>query len=282
MLNNVVPLRIGLVGFGRLGRAIVRTFPGEVVAINARSARGRESEELAGGTIPFVDTGGILTTGNPDLVWLSVPDDAIRDVVRSLTETARSGSPIPAILHSSGSLGVDVLEPVADLGALTGALHPNLIVDGTRPFPSRATWGVTGSPQFLELSAKLLVRLDPRIVPVSESDRSLYHAAATLAANYPILLADFAEGLYRTIGFPDGDARAVVGAYLRSVADRVESSNPSVLPIDLMTGPIVRRDRETLEGHLNGLRRRGMHREATLLEALIELARRRLDDQDPS
>ena len=280
MLNNADPLRIGLVGFGRLGRAIVRTFPHDVVAISARTAPKRESEEIPGDRIPFVELSDILTAGEPDLVWLAVPDDAIRNVVWELAETGGSESSIPAILHSSGSLGADALEPTARLGALTGALHPNLIVDGTRPFPPRTTWGVTGSPPFLELSAKLLSGLDPILVPVSESDRSLYHAAATLAANYPILLADLAEGLYRTIGFSDGDSRAVVSAYLRSVADRVENSNPSVLPIDLMTGPIVRRDRETLEGHIEGLRGRGMRREAELLEVLIDLARRRLEDPD--
>ena len=280
MLNNADPLRIGLVGFGRLGRAIVRTFPHGVVAISARSALKRESDEILGDSVSIVDLAEIITAGKPDLVWLAVPDDAIRDVVRELAEAGGGGPSIPAILHSSGSLGADVLEPAARLGALTGALHPNLIVDGTRPFPSRTTWGVTGSPPFLALSTKLLAGLDPTLVPVSESDRTLYHAAATLAANYPILLADLAEGLYRTIGFSDGDSRAVVSSYLRSVADRVESSSPSVLPIDLMTGPIVRRDRETLEGHIEGLRSRGMRREAELLEVLIDLARRRLEDPD--
>jgi predicted short-subunit dehydrogenase-like oxidoreductase (DUF2520 family) len=258
----------------------MRTFRHDVVAVSARTGPEGGSDKIFGDEVCFVDLTEITTAGKPDLVWLAVPDNAIPEVIKVLVETVSGGSPIPAVLHSSGSLGTDVLEPVARLGALTGALHPNLIIDGTEPFPSRTIWGVTGSPPFLELSRRLLSILDPQLVLVSEQDRALYHVAATLTANYPILLADLADGLYRMIGLSHDDSRGVVSSYLRSVADRVERSESSGQPIDLMTGPIVRGDRETLEGHVKGLRSRGMQREAELLEALIGMARIRLENND--
>ena len=268
-------LRIGLVGYGRLGRAIVRTFGRQIVSVCSHSVDANGISTAAGMAVPSVSVDDIAAAYNPDLIWLAVPDDAIAEVADAIAGSHANGRR-PVLLHSSGSHGIGPLKGAEQAGFLVGALHPNLIIDGTEPLSSGATWGVTGSDEVLAVCRRLLAEIDPVLVAVDESNRTLYHVAATLVANYPIVLADLAEQLYTGIGFSDEDARRVVASYLRLVASRMESSDPTRRPVEQMTGPVVRDDRDTLLRHVRGLEERGMEPESDLLRALVDIARIRL------
>src|SRR5688572_27136657 len=106
-------LAVGVISAGRvgsvLGAALART--GHVVV--GTSAVSQASRDRADALLPGVPVESPPeVAARSDLVLLAVPDDELAGLVRGLvaTESLRAGQ---IIVHTSGALGVDVLEPAA-------------------------------------------------------------------------------------------------------------------------------------------------------------------------
>jgi predicted short-subunit dehydrogenase-like oxidoreductase (DUF2520 family) len=91
----------------------------------------------------------------------------------------------------------------------------------------------------------LATALAGRTFEVDERDRARYHATATIAASHVAGLMGQVARNAATVGVP-------LAAYLdlaRATLDNVEALGP----VDALTGPIVRRDWDTIGAHLAAL-----------------------------
>ncbi|MEV6714945.1 DUF2520 domain-containing protein [Lentzea sp. NPDC051208] len=245
-------LAVGVISAGRvgsvLGAALART--GHVVTgVSAVSQASRDrAEELLPG-IPIADPTEVAARA--DLVLLAVPDDELEGLVKGLVATGslRAGQ---IVAHTSGAMGVRVLEPAAELGALTLALHPVMTFTGRSEDLQRmsaACVGVTaadGDEVAWNVGEALVVEMDAEPVRVPEAVRPLYHSALAHGANHLITLVRDAADLLTNSGV--ANAERLLGPLLSAALDNALRHGDRAL-----TGPVARGDTGTLRKHLDVL-----------------------------
>jgi predicted short-subunit dehydrogenase-like oxidoreductase (DUF2520 family) len=225
-----------VLGRGRLGRSLTAAL---------RSAgRSVRLEPASPGARPEA-----LDAAPGALVLLAVPDGAIAEVAAAVAGDLPEGA---AAVHLSGARGLDALAPVTGHGRPAGSFHPLQPFPVERP-PSAfqdclvavdATDGETIA-RLEELAAVLGAR--PR--RVRDEQRAAYHAAASLAANMLVALADQSRLTFRSIGWSDADALDAVRSLMRGSLDNLDAVG---LP-EALSGPMRRGDAGTIAGHLTAL-----------------------------
>jgi predicted short-subunit dehydrogenase-like oxidoreductase (DUF2520 family) len=202
---------LAIVGAGRLGTALAAALRAAGVAVDG--PLGRDAA-------PVNRPGGVL---------LCVPDAEIAAAAAALP-------PGPLVGHCSGAT---TLAPLAPHEAFS--LHPLMTVPaGAAPQVFRgAGAAVAGStPRALAYARGLAERLGLRATEVADADRTAYHAAATIAANFVTTLEGAAERLAATAGVE----RALLAPLVAAAVD-----NWARLGAErALTGPIVRGDEETV------------------------------------
>lgn len=267
------PLRIGVVGAGRVGAvlaAALRAAGHEVVATAGESdaSRGRIAALLPG--VPVLKPTAVARAC--DLLLLTVPDDMLPNVVSTLAASGaiREGQDV---VHTSGRHGLAVLEPAAAVGARTVALHPAMTFTGTDvdlPRLVGCVFGVTAQEAGQPLAEQLVADLGGRISWVPEERRALYHAGLAHGANHLVTLVAQAVELL-SASYADGDhdrSAETLRPLLQAALDNALAQGDSAL-----TGPIVRGDVGTVRDHLAEVARNA----PDTLPSYVAMARATLD-----
>jgi predicted short-subunit dehydrogenase-like oxidoreductase (DUF2520 family) len=184
-----------------------------------------------------------------DLVLLTVPDDALGQLVDGLAEVGawRAGQ---LVAHVSGAHGLAVLEPAARAGALPLAFHPAMTFTGRDEDLDRllgVSYGVTAPAVLRAVAEALVVEMGGEPVWVAEELRPLYHAALVVGANHLVTLVNEAMDLLTRAGVerPGVVLAPLVGAALDNALRAGDAA---------LTGPVVRGDAGTVARHLDTLR----------------------------
>ena len=204
--------RLAIIGKGRLGRALAAALEKAGMSVEGPFGRGADG-------------------GDAPIVLLCVPDAAIADAARAVS--AREGR---LVGHCSGA---STLAPLAPHEAFS--MHPLMTVtdDGVPPRFDGAGCAVAGStPRAREIASALARRIGMRPFAIADSDRALYHAAASMASNYLVTLEDAAERLGALVGLPREHLAPLARAALENWA-RLGARQA-------LTGPIVRGDDTTV------------------------------------
>ena len=193
-----------------------------------------------------------------DLVVIATPDDSVPRVAGRIAPVDST-----AVVHMSGSLGLDVLGD----HRRRGSLHPLVPLPtpavGAERLASGITFAVAGDP----ITGRMADALGGRVVHVEDGDRATYHAAAAIAANHLVALIGQVERVAATIGLP---LDAFAGLIHAAAADAL-----SLGPRRALTGPAARGDWETVERHRSALGGMAGHRnELAAYDAMVGLARR--------
>jgi predicted short-subunit dehydrogenase-like oxidoreductase (DUF2520 family) len=179
-------------------------------------------------------------------VFVTVPDDVLAAVVRN----ARV-EPGQALVHCSGALGLDALDPVAARGGLRGCLHP------LQAFPERfaperlqgVSCGVEGDGKLAAQLTRMVRALAARPFSLRGVDRARYHAAAVFASNYVVALHAAAEQVWSLAGLPHSAARRALQPLSAGAVAALHA-----LPLErALTGPIARGDVHTVARHVHAL-----------------------------
>ena len=242
-------LRVGVVGAGRVGAvlgAALRRAGHVPVAVSAvsQASRARASALLPG--VPVLPVDDVVRAA--DLVLLTVPDDALGELVTGLAATGavQRGS---LLAHTSGRHGLAVLEPAVAVGALPLALHPALPFAGTAVDVQRlvgTAFGVTAPDPLLPVAEALVLEMGGEPVRLTEAQRPLWHAALAHGANHLTTLVSSAADLLRAAGV--ADPGPVLAPLLGSALDGALRSGDAAL-----TGPVARGDAGTVAAHLEAL-----------------------------
>jgi predicted short-subunit dehydrogenase-like oxidoreductase (DUF2520 family) len=102
--------------------------------------------------------------------------------------------------------------------------------------------------------------------------KSIYHAAAVISSNFPVVLAAVASEILTQAGVPERSAQQAVHSLMEAAISNMADNNPE----SALTGPVMRGDVETVQRHLQALRHnseaRALYRRLSF--AALEIAAR--------
>jgi len=258
-------LSVGVLGAGRVGSvlgAALRNAGHDVRAVSAVSeASLRRADTLLPG-VPVVAADEVPRGAS--LVLLTVPDDALADLVTGLVTTGAL-QPGQLVAHTSGLHGLAVLEPATRIGCLPLALHPVLPFTGTEVDVARLTgvsFGVTAPEPLRPVAEALVLEMGGEPIWLTDDLRPLWHAALAHGSNHLVTLVASVADLLREAGV-DEPGR-VLAPLLGAALDGSLRSGDAVL-----TGPVSRGDAGTVRAHLDVLAERAPE----VLPAYVAMAR---------
>jgi len=245
--------RVGFIGAGRVAKALAWGLAGSKHSVVAAASRSMGSaQQLAdriAGCKATADAQDVVDRS--DLVFITVPDDAIAAVVASLKW--RAGV---AAVHCSGATEVAALDAAARAGAEIGGFHPlQLFAD-----PDVALAGLPGCTIAIEAEGPLSSQLELlaaalqcRTMCLPPGSRARYHVGAHYAGGFVIALLKQATDLWQSFGIEREDAIRALLPLLRGTAASVERSGLA----QGLAGTYSRGDAGTIEKHLAELARVG-------------------------
>jgi predicted short-subunit dehydrogenase-like oxidoreductase (DUF2520 family) len=231
-------MKIAIVGVGRAGSSFA-------------AALRRVGHDV--GTYHHDEAGHV---SDVDLVLLCVPDDALETVA------ARVPSGAYVVAHVAGSRGLDELAP----HARRGFLHP-LAVLSTTQLGSERLRGARFSVGGDELVVDLVHSLGGSVLRLSDEQRALYHATASVAANHLVALLGHVEVLAREAGLSLDDFLPLAAQALDDVRELGTSR--------ALTGPASRADMATIDAHLEAIPESERSTYVAMANTAFELAEQR-------
>ena len=239
-------LAVGVVGVGRVGAILGSALAAaghRVVAASGVSELSRNRAEILLPGVPLMAPPDVLELA--DLVLLTVPDDALANLVAGLAAVGavRSGQ---LVVHASGRFGTSVLTPAVRAGALPLALHPAMTFTGTSLDLGRligCPFGVTAPDPLRPVAEALVIEMGGEPIWIDENARPLYHAALAHGSNHLVTLVAQSMDLLAAAGI--GDPARLVGPLLGAALDNALRSGDAAT-----TGPVVRGDAGTVGQHV--------------------------------
>ena len=225
--------RIAFIGAGRLGQTLAGALAaaGENVVAVVGRAEGAAAAAVAAA----------------ELVFLTVPDDAIEALARALPW--RAGQ---AVVHCSGATELTALAAAAAAGAWVGGFHPLQIFSD----PATAAGLLAGSAVAIEAEAPLLERLHELAVLLQMTPlhlppggRAAYHAGAGFAASFLLSMLDEAVQLWAGIGIAEPQALQALLPLARGTLQAAQVRGLA----GALAGPISRGDAGVVAAHLRAL-----------------------------
>jgi predicted short-subunit dehydrogenase-like oxidoreductase (DUF2520 family) len=184
-------------------------------------------------------------------VLIAVSDHAIESVARKLATERGS---IRVALHTSGSHGPELLEPLEQIGVSCGTIHPLQTISngnqGGNAFRGCA-FAVDGDVEARAWAREIAGTLGGEILDIQPDTRHLYHAAAVMASNYLAAILDTAQEFMEMAGIPREAALRALAPLARTSLENALAEGPS----KALTGPIVRGDAMTVSAHTHALKR---------------------------
>jgi predicted short-subunit dehydrogenase-like oxidoreductase (DUF2520 family) len=243
-------MRISVIGGGRVGTAmavLLSRAGHEVVAVAGREATsGRAATWLP--RVPFLPAEEAAARG--EVVLLSVPDDAVGPVAAALADGGAVGVGT-WVVHLSGAAGLDVLDPLARVGARRLALHPLQtfpdVAGAIDALPGCRVAVTADDDEGFELGERLAGDVGAIAFRLADDRRPLYHAAAVFASNYLVATSGVAERLFAEAGVPEPLAA------MRSLQEATLTNVTRLGPESALTGPAARGDATTIERNLIAL-----------------------------
>jgi len=248
-LHTLAPLRVGVIGAGRVGAVLGGALSESGHRIVAATAVSTASRQRAARLLP----GAALLPADEviprvDLIVLAVPDDTLADLVRGLADSG-SFRPGQIVVHTSGAHGLAVLAPAVARGVLPLALHPVMTFAGRPEDVQRLAgvpFGVTADEEHRAVAETLDLEMGGEPVWVQESARTLYHAALVVGSNHLITLVAEASDLLRTAGV-ENPARLLAPLLGAALDNSLRYGDKA------LTGPVSRGDIGTVRRHLRTL-----------------------------
>lgn len=193
----------------------------------------------------------IHTLPEADIVVVGVKDDAI-EAVDALLANLPWLSAQTTVLHFSGAHSSHIFRQLAGKGVSLGSLHP------VYAFAEVATaitqlhghfCAVEGDASALPLLHNLAVAAGLQPFTIAAQDKSRYHAALSVSANYLVTLNAYARSILINTGLPETVAAVLVHSLMQQNLNQLADLPPQ----QALTGPIVRGDAATVAAHLKVL-----------------------------
>lgn len=197
-------------------------------------------------------------------VFVAVPDDKTGSVAAQLASFGLSGK---AVVHTSGALSAEVLRRLLSNRAFCGSFHP--MQSFNRRWLNADVWknivcSYEGDEQGKAFLATLCQKLGAKLLVVNEKQKLALHLAAVVAANYQTGLLAWAEKILQREGLEGELLKNMIAPLSMQVQNNYEAG-----PLkDVLSGPVLRGDLQTIEKHLKYLKEKNSSSEIRLYKEM--------------
>jgi predicted short-subunit dehydrogenase-like oxidoreductase (DUF2520 family) len=239
--------RVFIIGPGHVGRGLFRAFRASGVEVVGLHGKRPSGVATSTGALPAEMAGA-------NVIIVCVRDAQLDETIEELRVAVQEGRATrgSAVLHTSAIAEPAGLETLSALGFPGGTFHP-LVPFGDPEISSqllRNGWiGIDGENAAKNASRRLAGNLGARTLEIPRGKKPVYHAAAVMSSNFPVVLASVAGHLLHALGIPDASAYQAVESLINGALANMKQA----LPDDALTGPIIRGDVETVGKHLRAL-----------------------------
>lgn len=274
-------MKIGFIGAGKVGIAIahvlkIKGFEIATIADVTGEKALNTARQYLGDSVSYTDN-NMEVIGTCDIVAITTQDGVIRDVVKEIHEkAARLNDKL--FFHTSGAHPSSILKPLDEKGAILGSLHPLQtfpdIGSAIRVLPSTYIF-IEGDERALRILEALGKSIGHAVVPIDGKNKIYYHLCAVFVCNLLCSLLYASEEIMEKIDIPLEPFFPIINATLQNI----EAKGPLLS----LTGPIVRGDSETVEGHIDALKNMKHHKQiykALSLVALDMVKERKIHNQE--
>lgn len=264
--------RLVFLGPGRVGTTLAKAFAAgnhEILGAIARdkqSTNARTFASLLKRPVHSLDDSSVRKIINlADVIFITTPDRIIHEMIAFLCAEMTCPEHPQVVVHTSGALTSQVCHPLQEHHnnwIHCGSLHPLQTFGPPEIRPANlhgVYFAVEGDDVALPILCQLVEQLGGHPNVISSADKARYHAAAVLASNALVALAQTAVDL-----LPQG---AHLDALLPILQGAVDNLRRLGLPKSL-TGPVERNDIPTLVMHL-----RALQSNPTALSVYLSLSR---------
>ena len=243
---------VSIVGPGNLGSALALNLSRAGYGIQFLVAR--SGKKVSPGTSKLARSvkARVVSMGatplDSDLVWITVPDDAIAEVATQLASAQEWRG--KTVFHSSGALASDVLSPLREKGAKAASVHPGMtFVRQSVPLLKGVPFAVEGDAAAVRLAKKLVRELGGSAYSIKPENKVLYHAFGAFASPMLIALMTALEQVGKAAGIKPSDLRTMAAPLLRQTLNNYLEHGAAAA----FSGPLVRGDVATVHKHLAAL-----------------------------
>ena len=179
-------------------------------------------------------TNNLTQLKTADLIIVSVNDDAISTVLSKLKNTA--------IVHTSGSIGIDVFEPnFSDFGVFYPLQTFNKDIELTI---SEIPFCIEGSSKAFEKELiEIAKNLSSNVITMNSEQRKQLHIAAVFACNFSNQMFSIADNL---LAEKDIDFKILL-PLIKQTITKLNTNKPKAV----QTGPAKRKDIKIIQEHIN-------------------------------
>jgi predicted short-subunit dehydrogenase-like oxidoreductase (DUF2520 family) len=241
-----------LIGGGRLGtniaRALLTQLKLELLGIcNSNLASAHQTREILNAGTAFASVKELPAA---DLTFITTPDNCIANVADALLLNPAI-KPGQVFVHCSGALSSTLLAPLQDRGCHVASLHPfkSFVPNQTQTF-SDCYCTVEGDVTAIERLTTLFGQLGAKVISLHTAHKHLYHAAASMAANYLVTLAASATSLLIDANIAPRQAKHMCEQLMGNTLQNIQGVDEIA---QALTGPLMRQDLETIKRHLHAI-----------------------------
>ena len=267
--DELAGTRVSVLGFGKVGESMAWWMHQVGFKVVYVSTRRRPAEDILHRLGARYRLPAELSTVGQDLLLLAVPDARLEELAGELATRPQAS----LVLHVSGSLGANVLAPLRENGSAIGALHPLRAFSEVSRHVDDAGgvfFALDGDAAAVSWGQRLVDVWQGEAARVDAASRTLYHAAATLAAGGVTTLLSVVDEMAAQLSLPSSAMRGYLALARGALAQAGEKP-----PGQAITGPAARGDTSTLEAHRRQLEHRMPHL-LPLFDALTEATQQQM------
>lgn len=198
-----------------------------------------------------------------DIIVIGVSDHIITSVAEKVWQNNWIKSET-LLIHFSGALSSKILLPKKQI-ALTGSMHPAFafshIDTAIKTLPGHLC-ALEGDESALPIMQQLAKLIGLETFLITTEQKTRYHAALSISANFLIALNAYARKILSSISIPPELANKLVNQLMLQNLNQVQQFTPE----EALTGPIKRGDINTITEHWMAL----TEQEQILYQALTQ------------
>ena len=237
---------LAFIGAGRVAGALAPALARLGCRVSGIASRSRESAERVAALVPGSRAATAQEAADSaDAVFITTSDGAIADVAASV-----AWRPGQFVVHCSGALTSEPLQPARAAGANVGPWHPFQTFGGGETRLDGATFGIEAEGDALAFLERLTEDVGGYALRVPSSARALYHAASVMSCGYLTTLLHEARTLWVRAGLPPEQAARAIGRLAETTLANIERDGAGAA----LTGPISRGDAATVRLHVAAAR----------------------------
>lgn len=270
-------MRIGFIGAGKVGFSLGKYFTVHGVSVTGYFSRSQKSAKAAAeftGTRYFENIEDLVR--DSEVIFLTVPDGAIASVWEQVKKIPIAEK---IICHCSGVLSSEIFSEKSKAKAFGYSIHPFLAVnDKLHSYEelSSALITVEGDDEKKEQMEELFRGLGNQVLFLQAEEKIRYHAAAVMASNLVLGLAQTALEELMTCGFSKEQAVAALAPLMLGNVNHMLCEGTE----GALTGPVERGDTETVERHKRVLQGDNLEIYRLLSKKAVAIAKRKHPERD--